>query len=137
MGEGAVGRDSAPLEDCGLFDVPQEAYVVPPAPENLSRSEKRKRLIAKRIATGEHPLGYPVMLHPDASHNPYHDGTDTPRCGTCQFRVTLRHHDRTYPKCWYPDLDKYPHPRDSHSESSDIRAWWPACQQYRKDEVSA
>lgn len=118
----------------GLFELPEGSYIPTPEPENLSRGEKRRRLVAKRIASGEHPLGYPVMLHPQASRSAFNDGTDTPRCGDCKFRVLLSHHDRTYPKCWYPDLNKYPHPRDSHCESSDIRRWWPACQQFQKEE---
>jgi hypothetical protein len=121
------------MDEGSLFDIPAEAYVLPPPPENLSPGEKRQRRIAERIATGEHPLGYPVMLHDGASRDPG-NRDDGPRCGQCRFRVLLQHHDRTYPKCWFPDLERYPHPRDSHSETSDIRAWWPACRQFERSE---
>lgn len=120
------------MPDEALFDVPAEAYLVPPEPENLTRGEKRKRLVAKRIANGEHPLGRPVYLHPDASREgTFFDGQG-PRCGGCKFRVIVEHNTRSYPKCWYPDVDSYPHPRDSGCESSDIRRWWPACRQYEE-----
>jgi hypothetical protein len=118
-------------QESALFDIPEGARLLPPPPENLTRGEKRQRLIAKRIATGEHPLGYPVMLHDESSRD-IGDRASGPRCGQCKFRVLLTHHDRTYPKCWYPDVDKYPHTRDSHCDSSDIRAWWPACRQFEK-----
>jgi hypothetical protein len=47
--------------------------------------------------------------------------------------------ERTYPKCWYPGrgggvADEYPHPRDTHCESSDIRKWWPACREFQPKE---
>ncbi|WP_166905952.1 hypothetical protein [Mycobacterium sp. DL440] len=109
----------------GLFEVPADAYLIPPEPEQLSRSEKRHRLIAKRIAQGMHPLGY-VRLHPDASKE--RDGVG-PRCGGCRFRVVTSYRDKTYPKCHFPTRrgDKTVHLRDTGCESSDIRAWWPAC----------
>ena len=116
-------------DDPGLFDVPADAYLIPPEPEQLTRGEKRKRLVEKRIAQGTHPLGY-VPLHPDAPRE--RDG-DGPRCGSCQFRVLLSHHDKTYPKCHFPSQrgDKVIHPRDTGCESSDIRAWWPACRDFQ------
>jgi hypothetical protein len=117
-----------------LFEIPASAYLITPPHDPLTRGQRRKRLVAERIATGVHPLGRPVLLHPDASRDP-ENRDDGPRCGGCAFRVLLTHHDRSYPKCWYPDLDAYPHPRDTHCESSDIRAWWPACREFRpKDE---
>jgi len=115
-----------------LFDVPPEAYVLPPEPEQLTAGERRRRRIAKRIATGEHPLGYPVMLHDESSRDPQ-DRESGPRCGECKFRVRLEYHNRVYAKCWYPDTEKYPHPRDSHCDASDIRAWWPACRQFERE----
>ena len=119
-----------PDDDIVLFNVPNEAYIVPPAAEVLSRTERRKRLVEKRIQQGLHPLGY-VRLHPDASKDREGGG---PRCGGCRFRVTLRHHDRTYPKCHLPaDVGgKTTYPRDTGCESSDIRRWWPACVDYQE-----
>ncbi|MCX8559803.1 hypothetical protein OS122_02675 [Mycolicibacterium mucogenicum] len=116
----------------GLFDLPAE-YVPPPPPEQLSRGERRKRLVESRIARGEHPLGR-FRLHPDA---PVARGAGVGlRCATCRFRVLLEHHNRTYPKCHFPvrigERDTYP--RDTNCESSDIRAWWPACTDYQPRE---
>lgn len=113
-----------------LFEVPDDAYVIPPPKEELSRSERRHRLIATRIATGEHPLGKPVLLHAKASRDP-NDRESGLRCGTCVFRVLVGHHNRSYPKCWYPSVEAYPHPRDTHSDASDVRKWWPACMGYQ------
>ena len=115
--------------DPGLFDLPDGAYVAPPPPEQLTRAQRRQRLVATRIAQGKHPLGY-VPLHPQASRQ--RDG-EGPTCGSCQFRTLIRHHDKTYPKCHLPTLidGKTTHPRDTGCESSDIRAWWPACRDYQ------
>ena len=123
-------------DDPGLFDVPADAYLIPPAPEQLTRGEKRKRLVEKRIAQGTHPLGY-VALHPDAAK--FTPGTSDEcvaeglRCGDCRFRVRLSHHDKTYPKCHFPTQrgDKVTYDRDTGCESSDIRAWWPACRDFQ------
>ncbi len=114
----------------GLFTEPQR--LVPPVPPVLTRGERRRRLVATRIATGVHPLGRPVLLHQEACRDPG-DHESGLRCGTCRFRQLLTYHNRTYAKCHYPDLEKFPHPRDTHCESSDIRAWWPACAQYEKE----
>jgi hypothetical protein len=115
-----------------LFEVPDDAWVLPPPKEELTRGEKRKRLVAGRIATGVHPLGRPVLLHPESSRDP--EDRSGPRCGGCVFRQLVGHHDKTYPKCWYPSVEEYPHPRDTGCESSDIRAWWPACRDYQPRE---
>jgi hypothetical protein len=123
----------AGLSEPTLFEVPDDAWVIPPPKEELTRGERRKRLVDTRIANGVHPLGRPVLLHPDASRDP-ENRTDGPRCGGCVFRQQVRYHDRTWPKCWYPDVDEFPHPRDTHCESSDIRKWWPACRDYQPKE---
>lgn len=113
-----------------LFDVPDDAYLVPPAPEpeQLTRSERRRRLIEKRIRAGQHPLGY-VPLHPEAATERGGPGLT---CGTCRHRVTVGHHDKTYPKCHLPTVigDRTTYPRDTGCDSSDIRAWWPACRDW-------
>lgn len=118
-----------------LFDLP-EGYEPPPPPEELSRGEKRRRLVERRIRNGEHPLGRPVLLrNPELKSTTYgvpHESGLT--CGQCKFRVQTSGNQRTYPKCWYPSVEKYPHPRDTGCESSDIRAWWPACRQYEPKE---
>lgn len=113
-----------------LFELPEDAYLIPPPEEHLTRGQRRQRLVAERIACGVHPLGRPVLLHAAASCDP-EDRETGPRCGTCVFRVLVEGNNRTYPKCRYGEG----HPRDTHCESSDIRKWWPACRQYQEDEV--
>ncbi len=122
------------VEPDGLFPDPE--HLIPPPPPVLSRGERRQRLVATRIASGVHPLGKPVFLHPDACRDPTDHDTG-PRCGSCRFRQLLEYHNRTYPKCWFPGVGKFPHPRDTHCESSDIRRWWPACAQYQEVEHDA
>jgi hypothetical protein len=129
------------MSDPVLFEVPDDAWVIPPPKEELTRGERRKRLVASRISFGVHPLGRPVLLHPDASRDP-DDHETGPRCGGCEYRVIVEHNTRSYPKCWYPGRGggvavEYPHPRDTGCESSDIRKWWPACAQYEPKEPDA
>jgi hypothetical protein len=119
-------------EEPGLFAEPEHSGAIRlPA---LTSGERRQSLVATRIANGEHPLGRPVLLHHSASRTILEAGHETtlPTCGDCKFRVLLKHNTRTYPKCWYPDLHRYPHPRDTGCESSDIRAWWPACREFER-----
>jgi len=115
-------RTSEEIEagDMGLFELP-DAVQAPSDPESLTRGQRRVRLVARRIATGMHPLGY-VRLHRDAARGRDGDGL---RCGTCRFRQLQDYHGRTYPKCVFRDGI-----RVSGCESSDIRAWWPACRDY-------
>ena len=94
-----------------------------PEPEVLSRGERRQRLIATRIANGEHPLGRKLPLHADAARDRTGDGL---RCGTCGWRTLTQHNGKTYPKCYF-GLAGW---RVSGCESSDVRAWWPACVDY-------
>lgn len=113
----------------GLFDVPADAYPIAPPPPTLTRGERRQRLVATRIATGVHPLGY-VPLHPDA---PRRRGDPGPTCGDCRFRVAISHHDKTHPKCRFPVTrgDETYYPRATGCEASDIRRWWPACRDFQ------
>ncbi|MCT7369430.1 hypothetical protein [Mycolicibacterium llatzerense] len=116
----------------GLFDLPDSAYTIPPAPEVLSRGERRARLVATRIVRGEHPLGR-IRIHADAARERGGEGL---RCGGCRFRELLEHHNKTYPKCHLPLQigDRTTYPRDTGCESSDIRSWWPACTDYQPRE---
>lgn len=113
----------------GLFDVPADAYLLAPPAEKLTRGERRRRLVALRIATGVHPLGY-VPLHPDA---PRRRGDEGPTCGDCRYRVTVGGRNRNYPKCELPVTigDRTVYPRATGCESSDIRRWWPACTDFQ------
>lgn len=89
---------------------------------------RRQNLVAARISTGWHPLGRHSRLHPDAAHDTTnHDGSGL-HCGTCRFREIRRYHDKSYPKCTYGNGI-----RISHSDTSDVRAWWPACTDYQPD----
>lgn len=117
----------------GLFDLPYGFTEPAPTPE-LTRGQKRRRTVERRIAAGIHPLSYGGLhlpLHPDAAT--FTPGTarecitDGLRCGNCRYRVTERHHNKTYPKCHIGDG----HPRSTGCESSDVRAWWPACRDYQ------
>lgn len=112
-----------------LFDI--APYWVVPAVEPGERvSSGRRRTIRQHrdIAAGRHPLtGGP--LHPDAAPAEPADAAGR-RCGNCRFRrATNWGTARSYPKCWYGhdgDLS-HPPPRYSHSEATDVRAFWPAC----------
>lgn len=95
-----------------------------PTPEQLGRGARRQRLIAARIASGEHPLGRNIRLHPDAARGRDGEGL---RCGTCRWRGVTGHHDYSYPKCLYGNGI-----RATRSESTDLRAWWPACVDYER-----
>ncbi|MFD3594301.1 hypothetical protein ACFWU5_16380 [Nocardia sp. NPDC058640] len=110
----------------GLFG-PPPGWTPPEAvvPEDLSRGEKRQRLVERRIRDGIHPLGY-IGLHKEAARESEGGGL---RCGTCRHREVARYHSRSYPKCWINDGA-----RATHGESSDIRAWWPACTDYQPTE---
>lgn len=114
----------------------------PPAPdtvEDLSAGQRLTQRQAAYVALGVHPLTR-GPLHPLASR---HRDAAAPKadpftCGSCRFRQVVPYRGRTYPKClWYPPagvppetlpLDKFP--RVAHSQTSDVRAWWPACPDY-------
>lgn len=87
-----------------------------------SDGAKRTERQAKLIQLGQHPL-MSGPIHPDADPSAHKtDGKSLPfRCGSCIHRV-VRDHGKKFPKC---DLTPM-----SHSEASDVRAWWPACPSY-------
>lgn len=115
-------------EQAALFDLPAATPRTPPA--RLTPGEQLRARQAQKISRGLHPLtrdGWPpIPLHKQASLT-----TDGPRlrCGDCRFRQILGHHNRAYPKCVLPDRWGEPS-RATHSTASDVRAWWPACQDY-------
>jgi len=120
--------------DTALFDVPDSARTVAEAKEKLSRTAQQHRRVARRIGAGIHPLGEPIRLHPDAPRDlDYQEASRStsagPRCGSCQFRVLVAHHDKSWPKCHLPTVigGRETFPRATHSETSDVAAWWPAC----------
>lgn len=107
----------------GLFD-PPEGWVPPEdrQPEDISHGERRRRLVERRIRDGIHPLGN-LSLHPAAARDRDGEGL---RCGSCIHRKVTDYHNRSYPKCMFGNGV-----RATHGESSDIRAWWPACRDYQ------
>lgn len=123
-----------------MGDVPLFAgYEPPPVIEEppLSADRRRTRRQAEQIALGIHPLtGRRVHLLADLNPQPT-DGRSLPyRCGSCIFRKVVRHHDRSYPKCFFPgaqsadDFAQHGPPRYTSGAASDVRAWWPACPDY-------
>lgn len=137
----------------GLFDAPPP--VATPAPERLTVGERRRRRHLRMIAVGLHPLGaalhFPLRLHADAPRDA-DLATPGPRCGSCRFRQTFGHHDRTYPGCtagamsetrraWAlgdpvggpctgKELTVWTYPRWTHGPGSDVKRYWPACVSY-------
>lgn len=113
--------------------------------EQVSADAARTARQRRAIELGYHPLlaaifGYTrrTKLHPYAA--PETCSPDGPKgqpytCGSCRFREVLRSgSSRSYPKCIYDvilrgcALDVSP--RVSHGAGTDVRAWWPACQDY-------
>ncbi|WP_336818949.1 hypothetical protein [Gordonia sp. MMO-8] len=109
------------MTEPALFDLPPGVVADVQPAEEPSRGERRRRLIERRIAGGLHPLGY-VRLHDDAAQSREGSGL---RCGSCRWRVQVEYHNSVYPKCDFGDGS-----RISGCESSDIRAWWPACRDH-------
>lgn len=102
--------------------------VEPERPDRTSGSgrsdgARRTERQAQLIKLGQHPL-MSGPLHPDADRSAHRtDGKSLPfRCGSCVHRITVGAGSKSYPKC---DLTSM-----SHSEASDVRAWWPACPSY-------
>jgi hypothetical protein len=90
------------------------------------------------VTAGIHPLTR-GKLHPLAStHRDSSAPKDDPfTCGSCYFRRVEKYHDRSYPKCWLPSpaasadgSRAQVYRRVTNSETSDVRAWWPACPDY-------
>jgi hypothetical protein len=121
-------------DEATLFEVPDDAYLIPPPPENLTRGERRQRLVAGRILAGDHPLGKGIRVHPDADRTRSGQGLT---CGSCRFRRIVGGGNRSYPKCLLPITysdGSQRFPRNTGCESSDVRKWWPACRDYQPTE---
>lgn len=91
-----------------------------PAREQESPTRRRTRRARLLLAAGLHPLSVLVRglrLHPDAAavHDRAAPGL---RCGDCAHLRLQANTKARYLKC-----ELYL----SRCESSDIRAWWPAC----------
>lgn len=111
-----------------LFDV--EPPPAPPPVEREPAGRRRIRRQAALLARGRHPLAAmfgPLFLHPQAA--PAEDRrADGLRCGSCALR---QKNAWGYPKCVAGNGV-----RASHSEASDVRAWWPACTDYQPREAT-
>lgn len=138
----------------GLF--PEPDRVGGPRPDVDERSKGRRRQDAHlaAIARGHHPLSTvlgPLPLHVDASRSGERVAGDGPTCGQCRFRELFYGGARSYPKCTFGTLDRtrpatdeerklygrtvmgeIVRPRTSHGEGTDVRGWWPACQDFQR-----
>lgn len=121
------------IEQAVLFGAePVPAEPQPKESPTVRRTKRQAALLAARRHPLSSPLGYSLWLHAEAA--PADDRTaDGRRCGNCRFRQTGTWHNRTYAKCYAPGLmdaaayERSGPPRVSHSEATDVRAWWPAC----------
>jgi hypothetical protein len=107
-----------------LFEMEPTVVVTEPV-EKLSAGRRLTLRQKTDVERGIHPL----------TRQRIHEGADR-KCGNCRFRVLFGYHNRTYPKCvWTGSLgadvvEKYGPPRVSHSQASDVRAWWPGCRDH-------
>lgn len=123
------------MSELTLFDM--AAADSPKPAERLSDTRRRTLRQAQAMARGSHPLallGSPLRLHLDAP--PVDDRkAPGPRCGGCAFIVR---NEREYLKCTRgrsgeictPSFRSGPY--ETHGPSSDLRAWWPACQRFEE-----
>lgn len=128
-----------------LFEVDVPAVVEQTAAQRLRARQ------AASIAAGFHPLalgGRSLRLHPDAARPTASDGhgSDPYRCGSCVFRRLVGGHAKDYPKCLFgetstpiPEGEQVRHgpklrittPRATRGAATDVKAWWPACVDWR------
>lgn len=136
--DGGKQHDATTCDDGALFDA--APYEVVRESDTPGLSSDRRRTLRQRedIDAGRHPLTqgpfHPFSISAIAS-------PDTPTgapftCGSCRFRQTVKHHNRSYPKCLrdltYGGHDPATVTLDqvanvSRGEATDVRAWWPAC----------
>lgn len=96
---------------------------------------------AVRIGLGMHPLenvATGLRLHEDACSD-VEDRTTGPRCKGCVFAVAVRWHGKPFRKCSFgrpPGRSLDDAPRATHSETTDLRLWWPACTDYQPTDPS-
>jgi hypothetical protein len=128
-----------PEPQAPLFDGYEPAEPLP-----VDQASYQRRLTQRQaalVAAGRHPLTR-GPIHPLASRHRDASGpkTDPFTCGSCALRQVLPYHNRAYPKCmWLPpstaaedvEADHFVPPRVSHSTTSDVRSWWPACRDYQ------
>jgi hypothetical protein len=113
------------------------------APADMTAGERLRIRQAARIRAGMHPLsigGSLIRLHPDAPREAHKDDGGTyPRCGSCTYREVIGGaHESRFPKCLFGyDGRRWSSAgRATNSAATDVRAWWPACADYARAEVS-
>lgn len=112
--------------DSALFG----GYEPPETPDGLSAGGRLRVRQQQDVTNGRHPLTG-GRLHPDASRDrtARSGAHDRLTCGTCVHRVAT--HGGTaaggYPKC-----DAFGPKALTHSATTDVRAWWPACTSYEQ-----
>lgn len=109
------------MTDVPLFGDYDEAQ---PEPEKLSAGRRRTLRQADMVQRGVHPLTR-LPLHEQATEVPKGTRAAPFTCGSCVHRVIVSRGAKDYPKC---DVDNGA--VASHSEATDVRAWWPACTRY-------
>lgn len=136
------------MADALFDDAPFRMPTTTPAGERpkVSPGVRQTQRQAEAIAHNAHPLtaalGYTVRLHPDAPRDPSDRTAPGPRCGTCWYRQVLGYRTRSYPKCLHPGdrgADTYERlgpPRVTHGTGTDVRKWWPGCQDYSPGDPS-
>jgi hypothetical protein len=94
-------------------------------------SAGRRRTLRQRaaVAAGVHPL---ALLFPGIRVN----SDPARRCGNCVHRQRFRHRNRAYPKCTVGGITDGPGGRMSHGSATDVRAWWPGCEQHEPEAAS-
>lgn len=119
----------------GLFSEPARVEEPERTPGQVMKDRQRSAM-----ELGQHPLSIPagtsIPLHADASPDPEDGG---PRCGSCAFRVMSRVASKPYPKCAFDPaagaaVPLAVAPRANHGLGTDVRAWWPACQDWSSKE---
>jgi hypothetical protein len=85
-----------------------------PAEPKLSADRRRTLRQRADVERGRNPLTRRPIRQPPGE-----------TCGSCRHREIFGHHNRTYPKCTVNDGV-----RETHGPASDVRAWWPACQEW-------
>lgn len=115
-----------------VSDEPLFAGFDPPDPPTEPPLTAQRRLTLRQkadVAAGVHPLTH-TPLHPSASRDAVPGQSGPFTCGACVFRAPGGPHD--YPKCLLPGPDGHPiRARLSHSATTDVRGWWPACGDYQ------
>lgn len=117
-----------------LFEI-APTPVLGPAPKP-SADRRRTQRQAETLALGVHPLtnalGTTIKLHAKAAPADDRKAAGL-RCGDCWFReLTVGWGSaRSYPKCSFgaPEVGHWP--RFSRGAGTDVRAWWPACVDFK------